>query len=214
MEITIEEIQKKFETLPEDLKWAIMAAKVDEKIIEIGRFHNLNVEQMGQLSLETHMVMLGYVHQDKFGESVQASLRLAPEKTKTIVDAINEQILKDLREKIMALHNTKNKESKELEQIEGEEKMLKETGIEISKEVNKTEPILKKMESPEEMLRDVENPKLIKIQSPILAQKLTGAFKMPSASTDHSVPKTPEKIEPVGKSPLPKIDPYRMSPDE
>lgn len=211
MEITIEEIQKKFETLPEDLKWAIMATKVDDKIIEIGRFHNLNVEQMGKLSLETHMVMLGYVHPDKFEESVQISLGFPKDKTKTIVDAVNEQVLKGLREKIMALHNEHNKQEKEIDQVEKEEELLKETGIEINKEVNKTEPLIKKMESPEEMLRDVENPKLIKIQSPILAQKLTSAYKMPSSNTDHSIPK---KIEPAARAPLPKIDPYRMNPEE
>lgn len=214
MEITIEEIQKKFETLPEDLKWAIMATKVDDKIIEIGRFHNLNVEQMGKLSLDTHMVMLGYVHPDKFQESVQMSLGFPAEKTKTIVDAINEQILKGLREQIMALHNESTKQEKEIEQVEKEEELLKQTGIEINKEVNKTEPVLKKMESPEEMLRDVENPNLIKVQSPILAQKLMGSYKMPSSSTDHSVPKTSPKIEPTVRAPLPKIDPYRMNPEE
>ena len=84
MEITIEEIQKMFEKLPEDLKWAIMAAKVDEKIMEIGKEQGLNIEQMGQLSLETHMVMFGVTHPDKFQESIQASMRLPEFKTKNI----------------------------------------------------------------------------------------------------------------------------------
>jgi hypothetical protein len=36
MQITLEEIQKKFEGLPEDLKWAIMAAQVDDHINKCG----------------------------------------------------------------------------------------------------------------------------------------------------------------------------------
>ena len=95
MEITLEEIQKKFEGLPEDLKWAIIAANVDDKVIDIGQANGLNVEQMGQLSLETHMVMFGFTHPNKFAESVKASLGLPEEKIKVIVNAVNEKILKD-----------------------------------------------------------------------------------------------------------------------
>ena len=82
MEITLEEIQKKFESLPEDLKWAIMAANVDDNIIEISQTNGLNVEQMGQLSLETHMVMFGFTPLDKFEESIRNSLKLGDEKTR------------------------------------------------------------------------------------------------------------------------------------
>src|SRR3990167_3564163 len=99
MEITLEEIQKKFESLPEDLKWAVMAANVDENIIDIGQAQGLNVEQMGQLSLETHMVMFGFTHPDKFEESVKNRLNLPDEKIRAIVNVVNEKILKKIREK-------------------------------------------------------------------------------------------------------------------
>src|SRR5438105_1495225 len=102
MEITLEEIQKKFESLPEDIKWAIMAANVDDNIIDIGKAENLNVEQMGQLSLETHMVMLGFTHPDKFEASVRESMQLPDEKTRRIADVINEKILKEIRTKMKA----------------------------------------------------------------------------------------------------------------
>ncbi len=103
--VTLEEIQKKFESLPEDLKWAIMAANVDDKIIEIGQKHGLLVEKMEQLSLETHAVMFGYTHPDKFEESVKASLGLPELKVKEIVEDVNEKILKDIRDKYMSLYD-------------------------------------------------------------------------------------------------------------
>ena len=110
MEITTEEIQNRFESLPEDLKWAIVAANVDEKITDIGKTHGLNIEQMGQLSLQTHMVMLGYIHPDKFEESLKNSIKLPDEKNREVVDDINNKILKEIREKLMSLHvNTKSK---------------------------------------------------------------------------------------------------------
>jgi len=108
IEISIVDLQEKFDTLPENLRWAIMAANVNENITEIGRIFNLNVEQMGQLSLETHGVMYGYTHPDKFEESVKASMQLPDDKTKEIVNAVNEKILKNIREQLMSLTETKS----------------------------------------------------------------------------------------------------------
>ena len=80
MQITLEEIQKKFDELPENLKWAIMSVNVDDVTIEIAKEVGLNIEQTGQLSLETNMVMLGFTPLDKFEESIKASLQLPDEK--------------------------------------------------------------------------------------------------------------------------------------
>jgi len=108
VEISIVDLQNKFDTLPENLRWAIMAADVDENITEIGRMFNLNVEQMGQLSLETHGVLYGYTHPDKFEESVKASMQLPDDKNKAIVNAVNDKILKNIREQLMALTEAKS----------------------------------------------------------------------------------------------------------
>lgn len=184
MEITLEEIQKKFEGLPEDLRWAIMAANVDEKITEMGRTYGLNVEQMGQLSLETHMVMFGFTHPDKFEESVKASMQLPDEKNKAIINEINEKILKDIREKLMSLY-----------QKEGEKKneeIMSGAGIEITKEEEKKENVLnlnrddmiKKVEEPELIAKEAQNEKILRS---ISAQKLSGSFQMPNVKTDYSL---------------------------
>ncbi len=196
IEVTIEELQKKFESLPEDLRWAIMAANVDENITEIGKEFNLNVEQMGQLSLETHAVMFGYTHPDKFEESVKASMQLPDEKNKAIVNAVNEKILKNIREQLMALSGVKketpdqptdNAESIAMADRKDTE-ILKSAQIEIMParnafgitnaggpdEINSPSPLLNKergqggevLEKRNDMLSKVENPNLINPVSP------------------------------------------------
>ena len=241
-EVTLEEIQKKFEGLPEDLRWAIMAANVDEKITQIGKDNNLTVEQMGQLSLETHMVMFGFVHPDQFEASVKGSLQLPDDKNKKIVNEINEKILKDIREKLMSLYG-KQEEKKE-------DEILNNAGIEINKEpVNIPDGLATgkgKADDRDKMISEVENPETIakeiqnkKIMESITTQKLSGAFQMPNTKTEYSLNnmsktnKTPEGPKDIGvKVPLGatikptsgatastspsfsvKVDPYREMPE-
>ncbi|MFA6524477.1 MAG: hypothetical protein WC264_03660 [Candidatus Paceibacterota bacterium] len=220
MEITLEEIQKKFESLPEDLRWAIMAVNVDEKITEIGKENNLTVEQMGQLSLETHMVMFGFVHPDKFEASVKGSLQLPDDKNKKIVNEVNEKILKEIREKLMSLYG-KQEEKKD-------DEILNNAGIEITtpnplleKEGGQASPPYgggdgRSGDSRDEMIKKIEDPELIakemqnkKIMQSISAQKLSGSFQIPNTKTEYSLnnmsktSKTPEGPKDIGvKVPL------------
>ena len=212
LEITIDEIQKKFESLPEDLKWAIMGAKVDENITVIGQESGLNVEQMGQLSLETHMVMFGFTHPDNFEESLKASLNLPDEKIKMIVNMVNEKILKKIREKLINLSEGKNDADNEAEDLDeteeaNNENVLKSAGIEIMKE--------ELGNGNGNMNGSVENKKTI---NSILDKKLTGSFQMPPTKTEYTLPgvsgtnKVMEKQEiPIPKRMTP--DPYRETPE-
>lgn len=205
MEITLEEIQQKFDSLPEDLKWAIMAANVDDNIIEIGQTNGLNVNQMGQLSLETHMVMFGFTHPDKFEESIKNSLGLPEEKIHAIANAVNEKILKNIREKIMDL-TTKNEEEKDSQ-------VLKSAGIEIipkgnftpntkPEEKKETLPILDSLELKEGRVPD-------KPES-VISQKLSGFVKNEVKETDHSLNNMSSEKKEETK---PKVDPYREIPE-
>lgn len=217
MEITIEEIQKKFDNLPEDLRWAIMAADVDEKITEIGKSQNLTVQQMGQLSLETHVVMFGLIHPDKFEESLQASLGLEPEKIKTIVMLVNEKILKNIREKIMSLYKNKDHQNIPIEEDHSshisslEEAMGSKNTIptptstfDIKKEgVEKNIPI-----------STVSNPVsrvTLDTTASISEQKLFNSYQAPKTTTEYeadSIQK--DAIDKTKTGYLNKIDPYRM----
>ena len=168
-------MQKKFEELPEDLKWAIMAANIDEKITEIGKRHGLNVEELGQLSLETHAVTLGYTLPDKFEESIQESLKFPGFKTKEIVEEINEQILKGIRENLMSLHKREEEIAEKIKIPNGEEQEeIKEKPI-APKETKKSE---------EELAKDIQNKKIMESVS---SQKLFGSFQSPTIKTEYTL---------------------------
>lgn len=217
MEITLEEIKKKFETLPEDLKWAIMGAKVDDNIIEIGNIEHLNVEQMGQLSLETHMVMLGFMHPDEFESSVQASLGLPTEKTHALVTAVNEKILRKIREKMMKVFGNIEK----IPETSKTESVLDKAGINLV-ELPSTTTVSSgvSIENREDILKRIEKPETIPVVKaeihPILAQKLSGFSKNTVVETDHSLNNlSSNKTAPVGPevNKIPQVDPYREKPE-
>jgi len=225
MEITLEEIQKKFEELPEDLKWAIIEAKVDDSIIEIGKEQNLNVDQTGQLSLETHMVIFGITPEEKFNDSIKTSLNLNDEKTNEVINAINEKILKKIRENLMSSSQEKKEEEKK-----EDASILNTAGIEIMPE-EITAPVKEEVikEKASDMLSDVENPELIKIQADkekiesITAQKLSGSFKTPSVKTEYTLNNLSKQntgtVAPVATPSADtatktiKVDPYREIPE-
>lgn len=217
MEITIEEIQKKFESLPEDLRWAIMGADVDNKIIEIGKENNLKVEEMGQLSLEVHAVMLGFIHPNQFEASVQESLKFDPNKTRTLVNAVNEKILKNIREQIMLLYKNRDHENTAIkeEEIKKEDKneIFKNAGIEIVENNNQFEK--KEEVAPKDMSNmskgtldipfDTQNTQKT---TSISEQKLAGVFQIPKTTTEYTTnPASASVNNPVAKPPT---DPYRM----
>ena len=194
MDISIEEIQKKFDSLSEDMKWVIMGANVDEKITEMGKKFNLTVPQIGQLSLETNMVMLGFTHPDKFEESLKASMGLPADKVHEIVNEINERIFKEIREDLMALYSREDKTEKI-------PTTLKENALDKSEEFEIREEILRTIESPEPVKNPVaqnnNNPASINIKTDqprkteeemrsMLAKKLSGSFQMPKATSIYS----------------------------
>ncbi len=230
MEITVEAIQKRFGELPEDLQWAIMAAKIDEHIMEIGKRHALNVEQMGELSLETHMVALGETHPDKFEDSVQKSMQMPEGKTRSVVEEVNNLIFKTFRKELMAYHARKTPE----QEHEAGHKIMKSVGINLNPEplnpieLPRTETLkmeTAKMELPKpsdraEMLKHIENPSTISNSisgfsipkdsiNPLAEQKFSGAFQIPRQETTYQEKKP---LTPVAPKPAPPRDPNAPDP--
>jgi len=216
MEITLEEIRKKFGELPEDLQWAIVAAKVDDNIVEIGKNRGLNVAQMGQLSLETHAVMLGFTLLDKFEESVEGGLGLPKDKIRLIVSDVNEKILRNIRKNMMAESPQKPTEQRG----ETEDKIMKSAGIEITPATPIPDLSIPELNSGnrEEILKKIERPELIQKEPahPITEQKFAGAFKIPGTKTEYSAenvsnnnPPSPKATKEGDKN----VDPYREIPE-
>jgi hypothetical protein len=193
MELSIEDIQNKFEKLPEDLKWAIMGAKIDEKLMQIGQAHGLNIRQIGQLSLETHAVMLGFVHPDAFGSSVQASLGLPEDKVKLITQNVNEQIIKGVRERLVELRGGA------VPVVENPPKLPKQEIEEIPETNTNTET------AQEEKLEEKVEQEDKKIANGVIANKLVNTVSSNTVKTDYSLESISKKDSEVKK-----VDPYRM----
>ncbi len=243
MEITIEEIQKKFDELPEDIKWAIIEADVENKIIEIGKKENLNVAQMGQLALELNAAMFGFYPLDKFADSAKASLQLSDDKMKAIVDDVNTLILKSIREKMRESRTETSTETKIpintvktlVTDQQTQKEVLGSAGIEIitSKEeikqkteapMEKREDMLEKVEKPELIGKEIEIPARTESKEPtpsIISSKLSGSFKMPAVKTEHSLqnitktaaPANAPRVATAASNKIPTVDPYREIPE-
>lgn len=192
MELSIEDIKNKFEKLPEDLKWAIMGANIDEKLMQIGTAHGLNIRQIGQLSLETHAVMLGFVHPDSFGDSIKASLGLPDDKVKLITQSVNEKIIKGVREKLVELRGGV------MPVVENPPKLPKQETEEVVPTENPTieaENILE-----EKIVKEDK-----KIASGVIANKLVNTVAANTVKTNYTLNNISK-----GESEPKKLDPYRM----
>jgi len=190
MQITIDEMKKKFESLPEDLKWAIVGAKIDEQVAMIGSSQGLNVRQLGQLSLEVHAVMLGYIHPDKFAESIKESLGLSNDKIEVLVKNINEKIFWGIKERLAEVRGIR------LEKYE--EKSTNLPQVKISNQDNAeigVDPLERKIETEDK-----------KITYNVINKKLASAVKSNMVKTTHSLENMSPSNIPIKPK---KEDPYR-----
>lgn len=184
-----EKISKKFNELPEHLRWAIIDTDVDSKVIKIGKEEQLNVEQIGELVLKTFAVMLGYIKRENFEASLKASLGFPDEKIEKLVNLINNEVLRPIRGKLM---------NRDIQKEVGDDLNKKESDI-----LQQTKAHIESKEAKKETF-----------SSPIQIQRLSGTFKLPSTTTNHSLTnigkQTPTPKEPTTSS---KIDPYREIPE-
>jgi len=123
-----QKLDERFNNLSKETKDAIEKSDYQTKIYEIGQKHNLTVYQMGILGESTINVMLGITLPNKFEESLK-ELQLPTEKITEIVNDINDQVLKKIREELVKNINRNktlenNSESREelLKKIENPEK--------------------------------------------------------------------------------------------
>jgi len=205
MEISIQDIQDKFGTLSENLQLAIMTADIDGHVVEIGDINSLTVQQMGELSLDIHMVILGFIQTTEFEELVKNSLKIDAEKASKIVNEVTDKILRKIRENMMTPQSEKPVVPPPAEQ---EQKHEQEQQQEQAKTNPPAEPILVVPNAP-------MPPKII---HPILEQKLAGSFQMPKTETEYSLNNLSQNsqtksAEPTPPDSTPKIDPYREIPE-
>lgn len=191
-------IKERFEALPESIQEIILSSNYEDKLLEVSKKYNLNVEQMGKLELQTTMILMGLGHPDNFQAELTKDLDIDAEKVRQIVKEINDGIFAKIRE-LLKLMNTPPGEEPRLD----DEVPAPSTEILKAAGVSAPAPDLSKPELP----------------SGILAQKFSGSFQIPSTKTEYTIPgvsSTPaEKQEPPAPQQTypPKADPYREPPE-
>ncbi|MDO8560890.1 MAG: hypothetical protein Q7R91_01605 [bacterium] len=102
--INEEEILKRYESLPQDLKDAMMGISTADAISEIGRKTNLNIEKMGALAEEVGLIILGFIPSANFISDIKTVLDIDAEKAAEIANEVNQHIFLPIRESLKRLH--------------------------------------------------------------------------------------------------------------
>ena len=106
----IKSLDKKFEKLPEEVKQAIGESNYQQKLYDIGNKYKLTLDQIGKLEEVTTKVMLGLTHPETYSGELAIALGIQVDKINEIVNDVNEQVLKNIRE-ILKSHWNTNAES-------------------------------------------------------------------------------------------------------
>jgi len=198
MQYSLEQLNKKFDLLPEDIQSAISSSDVDQKIQNIGRQHNLHIDKMGELSDETGLVMLGFTHPSNFIKNIKGRVGVDENMAREITKEINEQIFKPIKNSLMKVHETENtitddKQSETDEQIPSKEEVLEE----IERQPTNYNQTTQIAASSDQGIKS--------ISKDIIESKLSKPFKIPKEETEHKAGETPSTTSGGYKD----IDPYR-----
>ena len=206
----VEKLDKRFNNLPEEIQKTIIELDYHKRLYDIAKNNKLTISQIGILEEVATNVITGYISPDKFEEKLKEKIEISAEQITKVVAEINNQILKQIREKMEKVYANKPKNTfNDIRPVpKSDINVLNQAGITIIKpELNSLE--LKSGNTAEAKA------------TPILGQKLDTNFKSTTVKTEYSfnnLSKTQEKGSENATIPIkaypPKADPYRLSPDE
>lgn len=101
---TDEEIESRFQKLPQVLQDAMCDPDIAEKMGVIGKMFGLLREKIRYMSEETGYIILGLTRPQEFVNSLAESLEVNTDKAKVIAKEINHQIFFPLREALKTAH--------------------------------------------------------------------------------------------------------------
>ena len=100
---TAQEIQGKFDKLPEEVREAITSAEVNEKIEAIGKKNGLLIDQMGELADEVGLVMLGLSRSNDFVNNIISRCSVSRKVAGETAKDINDEVFGSIREHMRKL---------------------------------------------------------------------------------------------------------------
>ena len=112
MEQTLEaQVEKRLAELPEDVRAAVLGADLDKHIQEIGATHQLHIDQIGVLSDEVLLAMLGFTELDKLSESIAAQAHIDAATAEKVAQDVSEHVFLPIRESMERFQETRGMEA-------------------------------------------------------------------------------------------------------
>lgn len=167
MKYSSEELNERFDNLPEDLKNAFLSVDTAHVINSIGRKYGLYIDKIGETAEETGLVLLGLTHPTEFVSNLTKRLGIDRVVASQIASEINDQVFLKVRELLKDVQR---------------EKIKKEEEIELEPRPSK-DALLAALEHPEGMLkRPVSKPgeiPLVEVKNPYAPAKPTPGVDVP-----------------------------------
>lgn len=230
-------IERAKQALPPETLVAINSVDWKGFIAGLRDRKGFSIEQIGDLELETELLLAGMTNPDNYPAELTSRLNIPRAKVDELINEMNEGIFKPIREQLIKgsgkIEKVKNPIIVPKKEIrlnvtpssptitKNDTSVLQNAGIQV---LQKTEEkkIDQPMEKREDMLAIVEKPELELVKAidktPSLSEaKLGGTFKMPSVKTEYSLGNISKTDAPDAgnvKQDIPSADPYRMPIEE
>ena len=177
-----EQIEKKYNALPKDVREAILANDTENIISDIGEKHNMRLDQIGELFEAVQFVMLGILSPKDFIRDLYDRLRISDkQRVREIARDVNEKVFHLIRESLQQIHNVSRDEpieikNKNYEKLETTEEIMKE--IEKPEHIKNNEQKIINQEKNEE-INNQPTRREEETQNPISEAKMSGRHAMP-----------------------------------
>src|SRR3989344_5334564 len=197
--------------LPEETRQAIDAVPWRDAIVGLRKSRGYNFEQLGDLELETELLLCGLLSSEDYPKELEKRMRIPKAKVNELLNEMGQLVFDKIREKFIKRTERKkvfekrsdspvsSVQSAAPQTLKNDIDMLKSHGIEILSAsglptVPKTQPMqTEKLELPTTKTE---------IHS-VLAQKLSGSFQVPTTKTEYSLENIRKLPEIQRKSSLP-----------
>ncbi|MBI3633894.1 MAG: hypothetical protein HY226_06445 [Candidatus Vogelbacteria bacterium] len=163
-----DELNEIFQTLPEELKDAIVSVDTAKIINDTGKKYGLHVDQIGAVANQTGLVLLGIVHPTEFVSAVTKAAGIERVVASQIASDINDKIFLKVREILQGVTAKKT-----------EEEPAEENGPRPLRDA-----LLQAIENPEGLTKKPVPPKpapipLVEIKDPYAPTKATAPVMAP-----------------------------------
>jgi hypothetical protein len=200
-----QELKRKYDSLPGDLKRAIDSTEVPEKIRAIATKNGLHIDKIGILEEEVGLVMLGSAHMAEFVDRIEERLSISTEKAMDITTQVNLEIFLPIRESLMKISSEEDS-PQVIETSNNEQQVSRDTIMaEIENPTPMRAPITVETPGPARPREIITTPQERQqtVVDNFIASKLSETVSIPSENIKAVNTKIPEK--PKGYS----ADPYR-----